>query len=495
VLALKPFRSRAAGLPDLLNWAALIDDGIVQGKDGSLLAGWFYRGPDIASSTDNERNWLTGRINAALARLGSGWVTWVEAVRLPASGYPHADLSYFPDPVSRLVDEERRRQFMRERLHYESEYALLVQYTPPLRRKSKVADIIYDDDPAERVSPAGRILEQFAKALADLEDAIGEAVMLRRMRSFVVADAYGREHLRDDLVNYLHFALTGENLSLNIPPAGAYLDAVLGGRELWPGDTPRLGDQFICCIAIEGFPAESFPGILDCLDHLAIAYRWSTRMIYLDQHEALAELRKFRRKWKQQVRGFWTQVFKTQGGSVNEDALAMSSQADAAIADASSALVAFGYYTPVIVLMDLDRATLTENARLIAREIQREGFTARIETVNTIEAWLGSLPGHPVPNVRRPLIHTANLADMLPLAGVWTGREENPCPFYPQTGAAAPLCRHRRRQTIKCAVTRRITPFSIRSLASVSFTQSKSFWLIVCSGLFRFFHHIYVRSY
>jgi type IV secretory pathway VirB4 component len=80
-------------------------------------------------------------------------------VRLPASGYPPADLSYFPDPVSRLVDEERRRQFMRERLHYESEYALLVQYTPPLRRKSKVADIIYDDDPAERVCPAGRILE------------------------------------------------------------------------------------------------------------------------------------------------------------------------------------------------------------------------------------------------------------------------------------------------------------------------------------------------
>ena len=126
MLALKPFRSRAAGLPDLLNWAALIDDGIVQGKDGSLLAGWFYRGPDIASSTDNERNWLTGRINAALARLGSGCATWVEAVRLPASGYPHADLSYFPDPVSRLVDEERRRQFMRERLHYESEYTLLV---------------------------------------------------------------------------------------------------------------------------------------------------------------------------------------------------------------------------------------------------------------------------------------------------------------------------------------------------------------------------------
>ena len=432
MLALKPFRDKAAGVADLLNWSHLVAPGVILCKDGSLLAGWFYRGPDIASSTDNERNWLTGRVNAALSRLGNGWATWVEAARLPASDYPPRELSHFPDPVSRLVDEERRRQFMREGVHYESEYALIVQYTPPLRRKSKLVDIIYDDDPAEGSNnPADRILQQFEKALSDLEDAIGDAVQLRRMLSFVVTDRHGRDHFRDELVNYLHFALTGDSLSLNIPPAGAYLDAVLGGRELWPGDTPRLGDLFICCVAIEGFPAESFPGVLDALDHLPIRYRWSTRTIYLDRHETLGELRKFRRKWRQQARGFWTQVFRTQGGSVNEDALLMANQADAAIADASSALVAFGYYTPVIVLMDQDRATLTESARLIVREIQREGFTARTETVNTMEAWLGSLPGHANPNVRRPLIHTGNLADLLPLAGVWTGREEHPCPFYP----------------------------------------------------------------
>ena len=431
MLALKPFRDKAAGVPDLLNWSHLVAPGIVLCKDGSLLAGWFYRGPDIASSTDSERNWLSGRVNAALSRLGNGWATWVEAVRLPSSDYPPRERSHFPDPVSRLVDEERRRQFMREGVHYESEYALIVQYTPPLRRKSKLVDIIYDDEPSESRSPADRILAQFDKALSDLEDAIGDAVQLRRMGSFAVTDRYGREHLRDELVNYLHFALTGEGVSLNIPPGAAYLDAVLGGRELWPGDTPRLGDLFICCIAIEGFPAESFPGVLDALDQLPIRYRWSTRTIYLDRHETLGELRKFRRKWKQQARGFWTQVFRTQGGSVNEDALLMADQADAAIADASSALVAFGYYTPVIVLMDQDRETLNESARLVVREIQREGFTARIETVNTMEAWLGSLPSHSIPNVRRPLIHTGNLADLLPLAGVWTGREENPCPFYP----------------------------------------------------------------
>jgi type IV secretion system protein VirB4 len=437
VLALKTFRDTAAGLPDLLSWSHLIDDGVVLNKDGSLLAGWFYRGPDIASSTDAERNWLASRVNAALARLGAGWTSWVEAVRLPAASYPPRERSHFPDAVSRLVDEERRRQFLREGVHYESEYALLLQFTPPLRRRSRIADLVYDDDGINTISPAGRILEGFRKALADFEDAIGEAIRLRRMRSFTATDKTGRPHLRDELVNFLHFALTGEPLSLNLPPGGAYLDAVIGGRELWPGDTPRLGEQFICCVAVEGFPAESTPGILDALDHLAIPYRWSTRMIYLDQHEALGELRKFRRKWKQQVRGFWTQVFRTQGGSVNEDALTMSGQADAALTDANSAIVTFGYYTPVIVLMEADRTSLVESARLIVREIQREGFSARVETVNTMEAWLGSLPGHSHPNVRRPLIHTGNLADLLPLASVWTGAEEHPCPFYPP--ASPPL--------------------------------------------------------
>ena len=432
MLALKHFRDKAAGVCDLLNWAALFEDGIVQGKDGSFLAGWYFQGPDIQSSTNAERDWLAGRVSAALSRLGAGWATWTEAIRTPAASYPPAPLSHFPDPVSRLVDEERRQQFMREGVHFESRYVLVVQFTPPMRRKSKVADLIYDDDPVERQSPADRILQAFQKAINDLEDAIGDAVKLERMRTYIVIDRHGREHLRDELVNYLHFALTGEAVELNIPPAGAYLDAVLGGRELWAGDTPRLGEQFIACVAIEGFPMESWPQILDALDHLAIAYRWSSRMIYLDQHEMLAELRKFRRKWKQQVRGFVSQIFRTQSGSINEDALLMTQEAEAAIAKTSSGLFGAGYYTPVIVLMGADRTALLENARLVLREILREGFTARVETINTMEAWLGSLPGHPVPNVRRPLIHTDNLADLLPLASVWTGKDTCPCPYYPK---------------------------------------------------------------
>ncbi len=77
------------------------------------------------------------------------------------------------------------------------------------------------------------------------------------------------------------------------------------------------------------------------MEHLPIAYRWSNRMIMLDQHESVAELVKKRRKWRQKQRGFLAQVFKINGGMVNEDALAMSKEIEAAINDSNAGLVAF----------------------------------------------------------------------------------------------------------------------------------------------------------
>ena len=448
--SLAQYKTKSKGVSDLLDWAALVDSGVVQGKSGGLLAGFFYRGRDIASSTDEERDYITMRVNLAFAKLGGGWASWHDALRLPAANYPPASASMFPDPVSLMIDRERRTKFLSEGQHFESEYVFLIHYTPPMRRESRLVEMIYDDDGGDKPSIADRVLAYFNRVLMELEDSFGDAVTLRRMGSYFITDRQGREHMQDEVVNYLQFALTGNQGPLNIPPSGMYLDAVLGGCELRAGDTPKIGNKFIMCVAIEGFPAESSAGILDVLDHLAIPYRWSSRFIYLEQHEAKAGLNVYRRKWRQAVRGFMSQVFKTAGGVVDEDAMLMANQAEAALTDASSGLVTFGYYTPVIVLMDPDRTVLEENARTVAKEIRREGFATRIETVNTMEAWLGSLPGHLRPNIRRPLIHTLNLADLLPLASVWPGLEHNPCPLYP---AKSPALMH--------AATDGATPFRL----------------------------------
>ena len=431
--ALKTYRKKTKGVSDLLNWAALIDDGIVLTKSGALMAGFFYRGHDTMSSTASERNFFAGRVNATLTRLGSGWVTWHDAIRMPAASYPEREKCFFPDPISALIDEERRQQFMAEGAHFESEYAFILYYTPPKSSGARFHEMLWENrGDVGKSSLADKIIDNFKRTLIEVEDTFSSAVLkLRRMKSYEVNDQKGRGHFYDELVNYLHFCLTGESVALSIPPSGMYMDAFVGGQDLHVGDTPKIGANYICCVAIEGFPHESYPNILDCLEKIAVPYRWSTRMIYLDQHEALKEIKRYRSKWKQKISGFWSQVFKTRGGVINEDALYMSRQAEEAMNEAQSALVTFGYYTPVVVLMGQDREVLLENARRVKRDVEHQGFSCRIESINTMEAWLGTLPGHPYPNIRRPLIHTLHQADLLPLSCVWSGNDINPCPFYP----------------------------------------------------------------
>ena len=93
--------------------------------------------------------------------------------------------------------------------------------------------------------------------------------------------------------------------------------------------------------------------------------------------------------------------------------------------------VGAGYLTSCIVLMHENQEQLQDWARELRRNIQTLGFGCRIENINALEAWLGTHPGNGYANLRRPMVNTLNLADLLPLASVWTGSPVCPCPFYP----------------------------------------------------------------
>lgn len=438
MLALKEYRSPTKALPDLLNWAAVIDDGIVLNKDGSLMAGFFYRGQDLATVTIAERNRVSAVMNAALSKLGSEWMLHQDAVRVEAREYPAPEESAFPDPITALIDQERRVQFGQEGSHYESIYALVLTYLPAKLAQSKVADMMFEEAGNAKkkgYSGAGdRALRQFKSALLEIEDRLSSVLDLTRMMGVPYVDEDGREHVNDQLLQYLHYSLTGNPHPINLPPCPMYLDAIIGGHEFWSGIVPRLDDKLIQIVAIDGFPQESVPGILSALDQVPVQYRWNTRFIFQDPVDAQAGLRAYRRKWQQKVRGFWDQVFHSQQtgkGTIDQDAAQMVAEAESALAEASSGLVTYGYYTSVVVLMDDDRERLEQAARNIRRLVNNLGFNARVESVNTVEAWLGSLPGHSAPNLRRPMLHTMHLADMLPLSAVWAGRDQAPCPFYP----------------------------------------------------------------
>ena len=82
------------------------------------------------SAAAAEMDALSARLNSVL-RLGSGWMIQCDAIRSMAPGYP--EHGAFPDPITRVIDDERRQQFMQEGAHFESEYFLTLTY-PAARR-------------------------------------------------------------------------------------------------------------------------------------------------------------------------------------------------------------------------------------------------------------------------------------------------------------------------------------------------------------------------
>src|SRR5207244_7657637 len=98
-------RSHPKGLADLLNYAALVDEGICLLTGGAFLAAWAYAGPDMESASHEELAVLSSQVNSALARLGNGWMLHVDAIRQPSIDYP--EVGEFHDTTTRLLDEER----------------------------------------------------------------------------------------------------------------------------------------------------------------------------------------------------------------------------------------------------------------------------------------------------------------------------------------------------------------------------------------------------
>lgn len=445
---MKQFRTKEAGTCDLLNYAAVIDDGVVICKNGALIAGWEYTAADNGSVTGTRRDVVSALINKALSRLGSGFMLHVDATRYPVNPYTGQSPSTFPDPVSRAMEDERQAYFQNTGAAYGSRFVMCVSYMPPTGAVKRLTEWIHDDDTkkGDEAEEARNVLAFFERELVSLENRLSAVPFnMRRLRARREADG-----TFDDLLSHLQFCITGIRQPMRLPDLPIHLDAVLGGQELYTGVLPKIGHNYMQVVAIDGFPDESFSGMMTRLSEMPVQYRWSTRFIFLESWEALSHIEKFRKKWKQQVIPFLAQVLNIQTDNVNADAASMVVDADNAKMGIAGGIVSAGYYTSNLIFCGPDRKTVEQCARTAEKEVNNLGFVARTETVNTIEAWLGSLPGHGVENIRRPLINTMNLSDMLPVSSIWTGEKKAPCPFYPKD---APPLMH--------TLTTGLTPFQL----------------------------------
>src|SRR5260370_4329535 len=294
-------RINPRGLADLLLPYALIEDGILLQQDGSLLAGWSYRGPDMMSAAAAEMDALSARLNHVL-RLGSGWMMQCDAIRSRALGYP--ERGAFPDPVTRVIDDERRQQFMEEGAHFESEYFLTLTYLPPPEIEERAKGWIFEGRGASSSEKtAAQHLDRFRLKVDMFENVFGQLFQTERLRRVTVTDDYGDRHEHDRLLRYLRRCVSGLDHPFSLPEIPCYLNEILACEDFYGGMEPRIGRKHIRVVALDGFPRMSSPGILRELDQLPIEYRWNTRALLIDPEEARSMLDKHRKKWRAKIPG------------------------------------------------------------------------------------------------------------------------------------------------------------------------------------------------
>lgn len=433
MLNLSEYAPKPNKLADHLPWACLVGPGVVLNKDGSFQKTYRYRGPDLDSSTKSELVAVTSRVNNALRRFGTGWALFFEATREPVTDYPISD---FPNAITWLVDEERRLRAEETGSAFESAYYLTLLWLPPADITGNAERLLIEKPKrSDALSWTDRLITFQTKcnrAFDLLSDCLSDVAALSD----------------DETLTYLHKCISPHHHPVSAPDLPVFLDTILADEPLTGGLEPMLGDAHVRTLTILGFPTSTTPGLLDALNREGFAYRWATRFIAMDKSEAESVLKRKRRHWFAKRKSIGAVVkemmFNEAAAMTDVDADNKTADADAALEELGADLVSYGYVTTTVTVMDEDHRLADEKLRAAERIITGAGFTVLRETLNAVEAWLGSLPGHVYANVRQPILHSLNLAHMTPLSAVWAGEPKcqhlmAPCLIQAQTDGSTPF--------------------------------------------------------
>lgn len=418
----RAFSSRNYGLSDLLMYAKMIDQGIILQSDGSFLCAFWFRGSDLETSTDEELAILSMQLNNGFNLLGSGWMFHVDTVRYSATDYTAIEECFFTHATHRLIDEERRELYKNERSHFENMYVISFTYKPKIDIGTKMGLFFRAEHNNADNNDYSYHLKYFKNKINEVSELLTKELNLEFMNSH-------------SLVSYISWTLTGEAIDIKLPiKYGIFLKYLLATKDLIGGENPKIGDKYIRAITIMGFPSESYPGILDRLNYLDFEYRFNTRFIMISQYEGSRMIDKISNLWYQKRVSAMDTVKMSLAieSNIKVDQNSESNYIDATSAKFlnESGSVKFGFYTSTVIIMDEDLNRVERNAAQIRSVFRTIGFQSQVERHHSIEAFLGSLPGYSYANVRKWLVHSLNVADIMPSTSIWSGLTHNPCSFY-----------------------------------------------------------------
>ena len=418
----RAYAGRTHGLSDLLLYAKLVDDGILLQTDRSYLTAFWYRGNDLETSTDEELTVLSEQLNSAFMTLGSGWMFQVDIIRHQSNNYTPESESHFGNLLAELIDNEQRTLYESENGHYENGYVISFTYKPKIDVGSKMGVFFRKNESTKVIYDSSYYLQEFKSRVGEIVSYLSHSLEIEQMDS-------------TQLLSFIEWTITNENTTLQLPiKANMFIKHYLASRDLTVGENLRVGSDYIKAVTITGFPAEAYPSIVDRLNYMNFEYRWSTRFIILDNYEANNIIDKISNLWYQKRIGAMDTVKQSlsidSNIKVNQNAENQYNESEYAKSINDSGDAKFGYYTSTIIISSSDENEAQRNAETIRSELRQIGFQSYIETHHALEAWLSSIAGQSFPNIRKWLIHTQNVADIIPNTAIWSGLSYNPCKYY-----------------------------------------------------------------
>lgn len=400
---------------DLIRYAALLDPETMLLKDGCFMCGFAYTGMDLDAVGGSERSYLCELANQAIKRLGGGYMYHFETLRTTTKDYPKSD---FSERVTALIDHERRRQNEKEGSRYETRSYFFITWQPPIEESKSFLTKAKSVVSGQQGYFNEARLEDFKSTCRDIMYALSSVIQPRPLA--------GQEFL-----SVINACVNGKFLpKAEMPDIPWELDNIFA-RDVEIGMPLLYDNKYMAAITIDGLPGASYAGILSDLTRLPYEYRWSCRYIPQDYKQTFDKMTALQRKWASKIVPFMAQMLNTQTARINKAAAVAAEDVNDALEELESHAVSFGYFTSTIILRSHDEKLLNAMVSDVIRTLEEYMFGARLEHINTLEAFLGSLPGHGAENVRKPMISSLNFSHFLPLGSIWSGLPECPCPFYP----------------------------------------------------------------
>ncbi|MBP8279051.1 MAG: hypothetical protein KAX55_19375, partial [Propionivibrio sp.] len=365
-------------LADFVQYESLRDGNVLVTSTGEFVASWKLRAIE-GGPLDNEARLISAQGLCQRVALEPGWCMHIDVVRRRVTDYLPVGTSSFPDALTQALDDERRQQFDHDLETYESFSVLTVSWRPETKRRS---------DRNRTTADRHEQISEFELKVTEFEHRLSAAFELKRLGRHA-GDANASS---EDLVDWLQLCVGQSPVAKDGPENGSPSADALGQFAIVGGSAPKIGQNHLQVLALSSHPGDiSF--LQQGLGAMTGAFRWSTRF-----------------------------------------------EADKPQHNRASCGVGMGQITSSIILLDTDKAPLAQRTTEAVVTMRRLGIAARVEELNTIDAFLGSLPGQRNANVRTMRASVDSFAEAMCVEPRWHGsphaiNSANPAPALMQCRA------------------------------------------------------------